>query len=153
MNIYDLSMEQINNKVPFFVGFENKDLKIGNKYLIKEGIYDEKYNLLSSEDVKKFQTNEKILEHIEYLYKNYKYSIPSERNSHRRKQYFKALSIDELPDEYLFISNDREICLAKLELFILLMILNKNLKWTDDMGTWFWKSKQDSDLVLLKNWF
>lgn len=153
MNIYDESIKLIKQGKSFFVGFENKDLKIGDKYFIKGGRYDKNIDLISIDMYNSYTNNEQILNHIENLYIKYKYSIPCELNEKRRKKYFKALSIEEIPDEYLFNGNDREQCLAELEIFILCMILSKKLVWQDNYGNWFWKSKQDSDLVLLKNWF
>lgn len=92
-----------------------------------------------------------LYEKIEELYKNYKYSYPSEKSSHFRKSYFKALNMDEMTDAQLVTGEERTTARCKLEAFILTQILNGNLKW--NFGNyWFWQSKKDSDLVIFKEW-
>ena len=96
---------------------------------------------------------ELILKTIDVLYDYYKHSLPSERSDKKRRKYFKALSIDELTDEQLLFAGRREIAQAKLEGFILCMILENRFVWDDiQLGKWFYQSKDDSDLVILKKW-
>ena len=41
---------------------------------------------------------------------------------------------------------------AELELYVLCQILS-GLKWNPEtMGCWFWQSKEDKDLVILRQW-
>ena len=44
----------------------------------------------------------------------------------------------------------REVARAKLEGFILCVVLSGKFKWAKEMGSWFWVSKSDPDLVILR---
>ena len=86
-----------------------------------------------------FATNVKdnrIIESAEYMRQNF---------------WDPSLSIEELTDEQLMFADRREITHAALEGYILCMILNGQFKWPENTG-WFWQSKKDSDLVILKKW-
>ena len=125
-------------------------MKVGNTKLIDNGKYDENRLLIYEYNIYSLQT---LLHMIRELYRNYKTSIPSERSSKKRKCYFKALSADELTDEQLMCGERREVAQATLEGFILCMILNGELVWDEGiMGKWFWESRSDSDLIILRKW-
>lgn len=145
MTIYEELVERVSNGETFQIDLEKRTMKIGKETLIKNGEYDSERKLINA-------TTQDILMAIEALYKNYKYSLPSERSDNKRRKYFKALSIEELTDEQLIFADRREIAQAALEGYILCMVLNGQLKWADNMGSWFWQSKNDSDLVILKKW-
>ena len=93
------------------------------------------------------------LDIIEELYKNYKYSTPSEKSErYKQRNYFKALSPDEMTDEELVNGEDRNVAQAKLEGFILCASLAGYLTWDEKkMGKWFYQGK-DKDLVILREW-
>ena len=95
------------------------------------------------------------VEMIEKLYAKYKYSIPHE-NRKSDSKYFKALSQDELTDEQLITGKPRKEAAEALERTILTGIINKSLTWESfkpkNEKQWFWKSKKDPDLVILKEW-
>ena len=93
-----------------------------------------------------------VIKHIEEIYEFYKFSIPSERSDNKRRKYFKALSIEEIPDNRLLFAGKREVERARLEGFILCSILSDKFKWTEDLGKWFYQSKNDPDLVILRSW-
>lgn len=132
----------------FNINLEKRTARVGKEYLVKDGkIKDGMTNGFVKHDMKF------VLETIEKLYQEYKYSLPSERHDKKRKHYFKALPIDEIPDEYLFDPITRESAQARLEGFILCMILNGSFVWDEEqMGTWFWESKTDHNLVILRSW-
>ena len=47
----------------------------------------------------------------------------------------------------------REIAQAKLEGYILCMMLENKFVWDEyKMGKWFYQSKEEPDLVILKKW-
>ena len=47
----------------------------------------------------------------------------------------------------------REVARAKLEGFVLCMIVNELFVWNEtEIGKWFWQSKNDPDLVILRSW-
>ena len=147
MTIYEDLVRRVSDGETFYINFKNRSMKIGKKFVIADGIYDTERQLIDCEcsDI------EEILSRIESLYADYKYSLPSERSDSKRRKYFKALSIEELTDKHLMIAKRREIAQAKLEGFILCMVLNGKFKWTTEMGKWFWESKKDPDLVILKS--
>ena len=152
MAIYQELIERVDNGETFCVDFEKRTIKVGKEYLINNEdnytsedlfgkLYDEPYSL------------HVVLHVIRDLYKNYKYSLPSERSDSKRKKYFKALSVDELTDEQLMCAWKRETAQAALEGFILCSIIAGHLTWDEDVmeGKWFYQSKNDSDLVILKS--
>lgn len=146
MTIYNELMTKVDAGERFHIDFEKRNMKIGKQFLIKDGKYDEERELIGG-------TPLDVLSVIEELYQSYKYSLPSERSCNKRKQYFKALRVDELTDRQLMTGCLREGAKARLEGFILCMVLNGNLKWNEEtMGKWFWQSKKDPDLVILRSW-
>ena len=149
MNFFDTLVERVENGELFNINFEKRTAKVGKEYLIKDGKLKDGLNL-AFENV--WNTNT-MFSVIENLYNQYKYSLPSERHDKKRKHYFKALPIDEIPDKHLFNPINREPAQARLEGFILCMILNGSFVWDEEkFGSWFWQSKNDPDLVILRSW-
>ena len=148
MTIYEELVKRVSDGESFYINFKNRAMKIGKKFLIADGVFDEERELINCTCL----STKEVLDEIENLYHDYKYSLPSERSDGKRRKYFKALSIEELPDNNLMIAARREVSRAKLEGFILCNILNGKFKWTEDMGSWFYQSKIDPDLVILRNW-
>lgn len=150
MTIYDELIKRVSEGEKFYIDFETRTMKVGNTKLIDNGKYDENRYLIYEYNIYSLQT---LLHMIRELYRNYKTSIPSERSSKKRKCYFKALPAEELTDEQLMRGERREVAQAVLEGFVLCMILNGELVWDEDiMGKWFWQSRSDSDLVILRTW-
>ncbi len=150
MTIYDELIKRVSEGEKFNINFETRTMKVGNTKLIDNGKYDENRYLIYEYNIYSLQV---LLHMIRELYRNYKTSIPSERSSKKRKCYFKALFADELTDEQLMRGERREVAQAVLEGFILCMILNGELVWDEDiMGKWFWQSRSDDDLVILRKW-
>ena len=86
---------------------------------------------------------EKLLEYFE----NYKYSVPSAKAD---SKYFFAFDESHLSTKQLAENEHRYIARAKLEIYVLGLIINN--KW--DFGDkWYWQSPCDSKLVLFKKWF
>ena len=148
MTIYEELVKRVSDGESLYINFKNRAMKIGKKFLISDGVYETERQLV---DCSCTNTRE-VLSEIEKLYEDYKYSIPSERSDGKHRKYFKAVSIDELPDDKLMTASRREVTRAKLEGFILCAILSEKFNWTDEMGSWFWQSKKDPDLVIIKNW-
>ena len=145
MTIYEEFIQKVSEGSRFNINFETRTMKIGKKKVIDNGEYGDK-ELIS------IKTNYP-LDVIENLYSQYKFSIPSERSENKRRGYFKALSANELTDEELICGERREVARARLEGFILCMILNGKLTWDEStMGKWFWQSRSDDDLVILRKW-
>ena len=151
MSIYFELIKRVENGDTFHIDFQKRNMKVGKDYLIKNGEYDTSKNLMDMAD--DIQSIDDAIAHIESTYPFYKYSLPSERNDGKRRKYFKALSIEELSDEQLMVAGSREVEQARLEGFILCAILCGKFQWDEEkLGKWFWQSKVDSDLVILKNW-
>ena len=146
MNVFHELINRVDSGETFRIDFEKRNLKVGKQFLIKNGecCDDMQLDFGWGED--------KILPIIEELYDSYKHSLPSERSDKKRKKYFKALPIDKLTDSHIMMACRREGAQARLECFILCAILSGKFKWTEDMGKWFWVSKRDPDLVILKSW-
>ena len=151
MTIYEELVERVSNCETFYINFEKRTMKVGDDFLIKDGEYDTSRHLFN------YPGNpcpmKLILMGIDTLYERYKYSLPSERSDSKRYTYFKALPIEEIPDEELFVAERREIAKSKLEGFILCMIMEGKFIW-DEIGIdkWFYQSNSDKDLVILRKW-
>lgn len=151
VSIYYELIRRVESGETFYIDFEKRTMKVGNDFLIKNGEFDNDRKLMKmDEDLHEL---EDVIKHIEHIYPFYKLSIPSERNSSKRKKYFKALPIDELDDERLLCAGRREVEQARLEGFILCSILSGKFQWdASKLGKWFWQSKSDPDLVILRSW-
>ena len=153
MSIYLELIERVDNGETFSIDFKKRTMKVGKDYLIKDGEYDVSKGLFPKLHEQPYSLYVTLHE-INELYKGYKYSLPSERNDSKRRKYFKALSIDELTDEQLMCADKRETKQAALEGFILCSIIAGHLVWDEEImdGKWFYQSKNDPDLVILRSW-
>lgn len=150
MTIYEELIQRVSDGETFHIDFEKRTMKIGKQKIIDNGKYDKNRILIKPLS---FTEMYGVLATIEEFYKNYKYSLPSERSDNKRKKYFKALPIEEINDAILFTAERREIAQARLEGFILCAILNGDFVWDEStMGKWFWQSNSDPDLVILRSW-
>ena len=150
MTIYEELIKRVEEGESFYINFKNRALKIGKEFVISDGVYDDSKELIFSI---KCTDMKPLLGIIDALYKNYKYSLPSERSDSKRRQYFKALPVDKLTDKQMATGERREVARAKLEGFILCMILNGKMQWDESkLGKWFYQSKTDPDLVILRSW-
>ena len=146
MTIMQEILQGVSNGQHFHVDFENRNLKLGKHYLIKEGVVANGKSI----GIAPNQSTDEVLEIVQQLYIDYKYSYPSAQNQQRRRRYFKCLSADEMTQSQLIQGDDRNLAQAKLETYVLLSVLNGSLKWTDTMGSWFWRG-QDG-LIILREW-
>ena len=146
MTIYEELIQRVYDGETFRIDFEKRTMKVGKTILIKNGEYDTTRNLIGRPTMD-------VMNIIDELYHRYKYSLPSERHDYKRKHYFKTLSLDDMTDDRLFVAGHREVEQARLEGFILCSVLNKTLEWNEStMGKWFYQSKRDPDLVILRKW-
>jgi len=152
MSIYEELINRVSDGESFHIDFEKRNMKVGNDYLIKDGEFDESKELINP--VFKQDCLEDILQGILQRYRSYKISLPSERSDNKRRHYFKALPMEEITDEQLIVAERREVSQAALEGFVLCMIVSGQLVWDEDImqGKWFYQSKNDPDLVLLRSW-
>ena len=149
MTIYEELIQRVTQGEPFYINFEERTLKIGKSKLIDNGIYDTNRKLFGNTAF----TTPEIIMIIDGLYRQYKYSLPSERSDSKRRKYFKALAFDELTDEQMLRAELREIRQAYLEGFVLCMLLEGQFRWNElTQGKWFYQSSCDADLVILRKW-
>lgn len=151
MTIYEELIKRVAEGESFYINFKNRALKVGKEFIIADGVYDTSRELIRNAEC--CTDIEYLLACVDGLYQYYKYSLPSERSDSKRRQYFKALPADRLTDKQMAIGMNREIARAQLEGFILCMILNGKFQWDESkLGKWFYQSKQDPDLVILRSW-
>lgn len=144
-NIYQESVRAVEEGAKFKVDFQARSLKLNGKYVIEVGKYEGELGVPKcSED--------EFFTHVEELYYRYKHSVPSERSAGKSHLYFMALPERDLSDDDMLYGEHREKMQIELELFILSQLLN-GFKWNSEkFGKWFWQSKVDKDLVMLKDW-
>lgn len=146
MTIYNELIKRVYEGETFHIDFEKRTMKIGKDYLIKDGEYNMSRKLINIPGGD--------LSIVEELYQEYQTSLPSKRSENKYKKYFKALSIEELTINNIINGQPREIAQCKLEGYILCSVLSGDLKWNNNiMGYgWFWQSKNNKDLIILRKW-
>lgn len=144
-NIYQESVQAARDGAKFKIDFPSRSLKLNGKYIIQNGKYEGELGVSEcSED--------EFLANVEELYRRYKHSVPSERSESKSRRYFMALPERNLSDDDMLFGERRDKAQIELELYILCQIIN-GLKWNSEtMGRWFWQSKVDKDLVILRSW-
>lgn len=144
-NIYQESIQAVEDGAKFKINFQSQSLKLNGKYIIKDGEYEGELGVSKCND-------DEFFTHVEELYYRYKHSVPSERSESKSQLYFMALPERSLNSDDMLFGERREKMQIKLELYVLCQILG-GFKWdTKKMGKWFWASKIDKDLVILKQW-
>lgn len=144
-NIYENTVRAVEDGAKFTVDFRSRSLKLNGKYLIEDGRYEGELGILLC-------SGEEFLANVEELYYRYKHSVPSERSEGKSRRYFTALPERELDDQAMLYGERRDKAQIELELYVLCQILN-GLEWVPEtMGKWFWQSKADKDLVILRQW-
>ena len=144
-NIYQEAVQAIEEGAKFSIDFPSRSLRLGGKPVIRNGQYEGELGVPSC-------TEEEFFANVEELYRRYKHSVPSERSESRSRRYFTALPERELDDEDMLDGERRDRVQAELELYVLCQILH-GLKWNPEtMGSWFWQSPADKDLVILRRW-
>nr|DAS68884.1 MAG TPA: hypothetical protein [Caudoviricetes sp.] len=143
-NIDDIIQAIEERGAKFTINFQERTLKVNDKYV---NCKDKTIGL-----PRVFKTDE-FLKLLDSTYRDYKYSLPSERSESRSKNYFKALPEEELTDLQMWCGMNREKARFIIEMLCLSQILN-GWQWDEEkMGKWFYQSKKDKDLVLLRQWF
>ena len=144
-DIYQETIRAVDSGAKFKIDFRHRSLKINGKYVIRDGRYDGELGVSPS-------TEDEFFSKMEKLYHRYKHSVPSERSEGKSRQYFRALSEKDLDDEDMLYGERRDKAQAELELYLLCQLLG-GFKWCPEtMGRWFWQSKADKDLVILREW-
>lgn len=144
-SIYQETIQSVEGGAKFKIDFQSRSLKVGGKYVIQDGRYEGELGVPHCSEDESFAN-------VEELYHRYKHSVPSERSDSKSRQYFRALPEKSLRDDDMLYGQRRDKAQIELELYVLCQILN-GLKWNSEkMGRWFWQSKADKDLVILRKW-
>ena len=123
-------IKKVEDGEPYRINFEKREVRL-NGFLV---------------DID-FELPDNIEEKLLELFENYKYSVPSAKAD---SKYFFGFDESKLSTKQLAENESRYIARAKLELFVLGLIINQ--KW--DFGDkWYWQCPSDSKLVLFKKWF
>ena len=142
---YDEIINAVENGAKFTVNYQKRTCRVNGKIIVNDMQYDGCLGTYPS-------TEEEIMSKIEQLYQEYKHSVPSERSESHRHYYFKALPEKELSDEDMMYGERREVARCRLEVYVLFCIILGRLTWNPSWGTWFWRSKDDNDLIILRDW-
>ena len=123
-------IEKVEDGQPYKISFEKREVRL-NGFLVDIEFEhtDDKY--------------EKLLE----LFRNYKHSVPSAKAD---SKYFFALDESKLSTKELAENESRYIARAKLEIFVLGLIINGEWDFGDK---WYWQSVAEPKLTLFKKWF
>lgn len=124
-------IKSVKDGQPFRIDFDKREVKL-NGFLINDIEFEIPNN-----------PEEKLLEY----FKNYKTSVPARKVD---SKYFFACDESELSTKQLVDNEPRYVARAKLEIFVLGLIVNQ--KW-DFCGKWYWQSKEEPKLILFKKWF
>lgn len=144
-NINENAVRAVDDGAKFTVDFRSRSLKLNGKYLIEDGRYEGELGV-------PLCSGEEFLANVEELYYRYKHSVPSERSEGKSRRYFTALSERELDDQAMLYGERRDKAQIELELYVLGQILGGFAWVPETMGKWFWQSKTDKDLVILRSW-
>jgi hypothetical protein len=141
-NIFNSAIKAVKGGSKFHVDFKTRSLNINGKAIIDHGKYDGELGVTECQS----------LDMVEKYYQLYKHSIPSQRSEAKQRRYFIALPESELSNDDMLYGVHRDEAQVALELYLLCLILN-GFQWDEAaMGKWFWQSKQDKDLIILRNW-
>lgn len=127
----DEFIKKVEDGEPYRINFEKREVRL-NGFLV-----DIDFELPDN-------IEEKLLEYFE----NYKYSVPGIKAD---SKYFFAFDESHLSTKQLAENEHRYIARARLEIYVLGLIVNN--KWSFEDKQWYWQSRRDSKLVLFKKWF
>lgn len=136
---YEEIISKVEDGEKFFTNLEKRTFRLDGK-------------LIDLQEIEMPECSTDAMTVIESLYESYKHSIPSERSESHRRKYFCALPEKELSDNDMLYGERRETARCRLELFVLMAIVDGRLTWRDEWGTWFWQSPHDKDLIIFRQW-
>ena len=148
MTLYDILIKlAADGYDKIHIDLVKKNLKVGRQTII-ENAQVKQYK------IKEYEFDELIEDpmaiNVNELYKQYKYSSPSERDN--GKHYFKALSAEELTDAQLVTGMARLEARIRLEAYILLYALYSEHLIMMPSNKWYWQG-EDKDFVVLRKYF
>lgn len=148
MTIYEETIERVSQGAHCAVDFKNRTLTVNGKSIDLNGEFG----------VQPFNDLDEWLDEVENLYDEFKYSKPTQKSMKReRKSKFRGLTVEELVKEvgHDALSNpvSRDVAQAKLEVFILLSLVQGTFQ-PDELFAkdWFYQGA-DKSLIIRKDWF
>ena len=138
MGIYEEFILGVRRGKKWHINLMKKDMKLGDKYLIKEGHFEGDLGVWSYGPVQG---------HLNRLYGKYKSSVP---HSSSRRTYFHAKEYEKMSMRELIENESRDIAQARLEGYLLCQILN-GYEWP--FGNKYYHIGEDKDFVLLKSYW
>lgn len=143
-NIYEDVCEKVMHGTSFTINFKERSLKVGKRYVIKDGETNQELGIRAPDDVEQKLAN---------LFHNFEHSIPSERSEQRRHGYFRPLKEDDISDEDFLYGMPRELARFELEYAFLCYLIMGILTWNPEWGTWFRQNPHNKRMIILKEWF
>lgn len=144
-NIYQQAIQAVEDGANFRVDFQSRSLTLNGKHIIKDGQYEGELGV-------PLCAGDEFFINMEELYDHYKNSVPSERSESKSRRYFMALPENALSDEAMLFGERRDKAQIEIELYLLCQIIG-GFEWNSEiMGKWFWQSRKDKDLVILRSW-
>ena len=148
MTLYDILVElAASGYDKIHIDLEKKNIKVGRCTVI-EGAQVKQYKIKANHKSYEFDD---LINHeldIDDLYKQYKYSVPSERDV---RGYFRALGANELSDAQLVLGMHRAEAKVRLEAYLALAVMEGIETWPN-ANKWYWQGK-DKDFVVLRKYF
>ena len=136
------------------VNLETKSLHIDGNAVIENGILlgkrEKLFDYFDLKEIFKENAFATPFDVVEYLYDQYKYSMPTKSNK-VNKPYFKAEDATKITARHMATRPHRDVAQMMLEGYVLLASMSGILEWENE-SHWFWQSKTDKDLVILKKW-
>lgn len=148
MTLYDILVKlAASGYDKIYVNLEKKNLKVGRKTIIENAqVKQYKIKVNGKEHGFDGLINQKL--DIDELYKQYKYSTPSERDM---RGYFRALCANEMSDAQLVLGMHRAEARVRLEAYLALAVMEGIETWPDE-SKWYWQGK-DRDFIVLRKYF
>ena len=144
MTLYDILIKLAEDGYDrIHIDLVKKNLKVGRQTII-ENAQVKQYK------IKGYEFDE-LIDHrldINELYKQYKYSVPSERDI---RGYFRALGANELSDAQLVLGMHRAEAKTRLEAYLVLAVIAGIETWPNT-SKWYWQG-EDKDFVVLRKYF
>lgn len=140
MDLYHNAIESVANGARFKIDLISKTLTINGADV---SVDEMNIDIPSCED---------MISTIEKLYERYKHSVPSERSECKRRRYFTALRKYDIDEEDFMFGEGRDVAQIKLELYVLLSSIHYRHYWDSLFQGFFYQSKADKDLIILKDW-
>ena len=147
MTLYEALVDLAHNGYnKIHIDLANKTIKVG-KQIVLENSELKQHKIKVGNVLYEFDELIDYKQDIDDLYKQYKYSVPSEKDM---RGYFKALGSNELSDAQLVLGMHRYEARIRLEAYLALAAITGIEVWPNEKH-WYWQGN-DKDFVILKQY-